>query len=38
MNFASLDGDAQIALGFLVSILAITVGLFTFMLTRKNRR
>ncbi len=31
-----LDTDAYIALGFLVSILVITGGLFGFVLTRKN--
>ena len=36
MSLASLDPAAQIALGFMVSILAITGGLFVFILTRKN--
>ncbi|OIQ92527.1 hypothetical protein GALL_255190 [mine drainage metagenome] len=38
MNFSHLDPDALIALGFLGSILVITVGLFAFVLTRKGRR
>lgn len=32
-----VDTDAYIALAFLVSILAITGGLFGFVLTRKGR-
>jgi len=31
-----LDQDAYIALGFLASIVAITIGLFAFVLTRKK--
>jgi len=31
-----LDQDAYIALGFLGSIVAITLGLFAFVLTRKK--
>lgn len=36
MNFAHIDGDAQIALGFLVAIIVIAVGLFGFAFTRKS--
>lgn len=32
-----LDTDAYIALGFLVATVAITFGLFGFLLTRKKR-
>lgn len=38
MNFAHLDGDALIALGFLGAIVVITIGVFTFVLTRKSHR
>jgi len=38
MNFAHLDGDALIALGFLAAIIVIAVGVFTFAFTRKSSR
>ena len=38
MNFAHIDGDAQIALGFLAAIIVIAVGVFTFVFTRKSGR
>lgn len=38
MNFASLDSNALIALGFLIAILGISGGLFAYVLTRKNPR
>lgn len=31
------DSEAMIALGFLISVLVITGGLFAFVLTRKNK-
>jgi hypothetical protein len=33
-----LDMEAYIALGFLVGILAVTAGVFGFILTRKSGR
>ena len=36
MNFANLDSDALIAVGFLVAVLVITAGVFGFVLTRKR--
>lgn len=36
MSLASMDVNAQIAIGFLVAVLVITGGLFAFILTRKN--
>lgn len=38
MNFAHLDGDALIAIGFLGAIIVISLGVFTFAFTRKSGR
>jgi len=37
MTFANIDGDAQIALGFLAAIVVIAIGVFAFVFTRKSR-
>jgi len=34
----NVDMEAYIALGFMGSILAVTVGVFIFLLTRKMRK
>lgn len=36
-NVMPYDSEAIIALGFLVSVVVITAGLFAFIMTRKNK-
>lgn len=38
MNFAGLDTDALIAIGFVGVLLVITVGLFAFVIAKQSRK
>lgn len=38
MNFAGLDADAYIAIGFVGVLLVITVGLFAFVFAKLSRK
>lgn len=38
MNFAGLDTDAYISIGFVGVLLVITVGLFAFVIAKISRK